>query len=45
MTKKNVYPYLKCYNFSTNSDILNMFILFEVQFNCISVPASINENT
>ena len=45
MTQKKVYPFLKYYNFSTNWDILNLLILFDVEFNCISLSASINENT
>ena len=28
-----------------NKDILNLFVLFDVEFKCISVSASINENT
>ena len=35
MTRKKVYSFFKCYNFSTNYDILNLFILFDVEFNCI----------
>ena len=42
---KKVYPFFKCYNFSTNYNILNLFVLFDVEFNCISVSAGINENT
>ena len=34
MTQKKVFPFLKCYNFSTNSDILNRFVLLYLEINC-----------
>ena len=42
---KEGLPIFKRYDFSTNYDFLNLFVLFDVEFNCISVSGSINENT
>ena len=39
ITQENVYPFLKCYNFSTNSYILNLFVLFDIEFKCTSISA------
>ena len=37
MSKKNVTPILKCYNFSENEDIFNRFVLSDVEFKCIYI--------
>ena len=45
ISKKGIPISKMLYNFSTNEDILNMFVLFYVEFNCIPVSTSIHENT
>ena len=35
----------KCNNFLTIRDILDLFVLFDVEFNRLSVSASIDQNT